>query len=98
MAESYETHAMNENEKIRLTIELHRLLIKKGYCFFSIDDVEYTRDGTSLTSCTVRAIKELPHSINKSCTGIEDGMITSLINGDAKEIAIYLIHDGELLS
>lgn len=85
---------MKKEDKQRLTIELHQALVKKGFRYFMIEDVTMSKDGTTITSCTVSPIRDFPASFPKSCTGIHDGMITSLIDGH--HITIYLQHDGEL--
>jgi hypothetical protein len=86
---------MKEDDKRPLTKELHQLLINKGYKYFMIEDVGFAKDGNTMISCTVKPAKYFPHSFYKSYTGIEDGMITALIDGH-QHISIFIELDGEL--
>ena len=87
---------MDNRKKQRLTNEVHKDLIKKGYRYLLIQDVEYAKDGKTMASCTVKVIKDFPDTFPQSCTGIEDGMITSIINVHEKNVTIYIDAEEEL--
>lgn len=72
----------------RLTTELHQLLISKGYKYLLIKEV---RAIDRLRSAyIVNAVKDMPPVSHDSCTGIQDGMIRSIVNGEMTHIEIYI--------
>ncbi len=72
----------------RLTTELHQLLISKGYKYLLIKEV---RAIDRLRSAyMVDAVKDMPPVSHDSCTGIQDGMICSIVNGEITHIEIYI--------
>lgn len=78
-------------EEQRLTMELHRLLINKGYKYLLLKEVR-TLD-TVRSAYIVNAVKDMPPILHDSCTGIRDGMICSIVNGEIKHIEIFIANN-----
>ncbi|RYD58659.1 MAG: hypothetical protein EOP56_03470 [Sphingobacteriales bacterium] len=73
----------------RLTQELHRELLSEGYKFLLILDVVPV-DGTDTYHHIVHPLKKIPAVQYFSCTTIDDGMVTAIINDPNAKINIFV--------
>lgn len=75
-----------------LTPELHQLLIRKGYKYLLLKDVFPKNNETAISCYLLNAVKDMPKILQESCTGIEDGMICSIVNGETAHIEILVAY------
>lgn len=77
-----------EIEGKHLTSEMHGWLKSEGYRYWLINEVQINPDTGNLFFLSLTPVKQIPAVMRQSCTGIDDGMIVSLINKQHVEIVL----------
>ncbi|RYD58429.1 MAG: hypothetical protein EOP56_05810 [Sphingobacteriales bacterium] len=74
----------------QLTPDLLLELKHKGFRYFLLKNVNYDPHRYEQSSYVVRAVTEIPENQTYSCTGIDDGMIDSIVRGYATHIKLFI--------
>lgn len=74
----------------QLTPELLQELIHNGFRYFLIKNVCYDPKGSGQSYYVVYPIFKIPENQVYSCTGIEDSMITTIVDGRVDHIKVYV--------